>query len=202
MNGPSESERELLAEMKRAWAEQATFFSNSGKELREQWVVREFLRALRVVVADGELCSPQQHSAVDVRFRDAQFQVKEIPDPNIRRGAEVRETYERVMAANCLADTVGPGFVYEVPEPVSGYELLRDTARALSLKYALQAGTLDLLFYVTRTRVSVVLRHEVRRSDFGGLGWRSVSCLMGGNSVVLHASDAAPSFLRQANDDS
>ena len=196
MGGPSESERELLAEMKRAWAEQATFFSNSGKELREQWVVR----ALRVVVADGELSSPPQHGAVDVRFRDAQFQVKEIPDPNIRRGEDVRKTYERVMAADCLADTVGPGFVYEVPEPVSGYKLLRDTARALSLKYASQAGTLDLLFYVTRTRVSVV-RHEVRRSDFGGLGWRSVSCLMGGNSVVLHASDAAPSFLRQANDD-
>jgi hypothetical protein len=33
-----------------------------------------------------ELNSPDQRSKVDVHFRDARFQVKELTDPNMRRG--------------------------------------------------------------------------------------------------------------------
>ena len=104
-------EAALLAEMKRDWAEQFRFFSNPGKEEREQWIVKEFLAGLRVSFLDTELLSHPQASKVDVEVHGAQFQVKEITDPNFRRGDETKATYRRVMAAQTLQDTVGPGFV-------------------------------------------------------------------------------------------
>ena len=172
---------ELLADMKRAWAGQARFFSNAGKEEREHWVVTEFLVHLKVAFSAAELRSHPQASKVDVEFRTARFQVKEITDPNFRRGDEIRTTYERVMRAMSLQDTVGPGFVYDIPPPLSGNAVVRDTAAdlAASATYRDDKAQLDLLCYVTRTRTSLIEADEVRRSEVAAIGWRSISCLIG-----------------------
>lgn len=194
------SEAELLVEMKRAWSEYFLFYSNSGKDQRELWVVDEFLKALPVQFAPDELHAQPQHSKVDVEFRDARFQVKEIPDPNIRRGAEIKDTYERVMKAKTLQETIGPGFVYDTPPVVDGYELVRDAASgwAGNEKYREHKASLDLLFYVTRPMASGVGLNEARVSELSLLGWRSVSCLTGRRALVLYASPSAPLFLQVA----
>ena len=191
------SEANILAEMKRAWSDNQQFFSNAGKEERERWVVSEFLTYLPISFDTYELRSHAQQSKVDVEFRGARFQVKEIPDPNFRRGDEIKSTYIRVMNANTLQETVGPGFVYDVPPIVSGYDLVRDTAVDLaeSETYKPHKATLDLLCYVTRTRASAIMAIDVRPEDFSALGWRSITCLMGNQALVLFSTAGAPSFL-------
>jgi hypothetical protein len=193
-------ESALLAEMKRAWAEQFQFFSNKGKEKREHWIAHQFLALLGLSFSDAELRSHPQASKVDVEFREALFQVKEITDPNFRRGDETKATYRRVMAAQTLQDTVGPGFVYDIPPPVSGYELVRDAAVELgeSARYRSQKAHLDLLFYVTRTPTSPISSNDLGRRQLAATGWRSVSCLIGQQAVALHAAADAPKFLRAA----
>ncbi|CAH1073398.1 conserved hypothetical protein [Candidatus Nitrotoga sp. 1052] len=196
----STSEAGILAEMKRYWAESHRFYSNPGKEDRERWVVEEFLNCLSVPFTNDELQSHPQYSKVDIEFRQARFQIKEIPNPNFRRGDEIKDTYRRVMEAKTLQDTVGPGFVYEVPPVVSGYGLVRDNAHKLAFeeKYIDCKANIDLLFYITRTRASIVEMKDVKIEELSPLGWRSVSCLMGSRALVLYATLEAPAFLHTA----
>jgi Putative endonuclease, protein of unknown function (DUF1780) len=198
MGEPTADETALLAEMKRSWSENLRFYSNAGKKERERWVVAEFLARLPVPFEPNELRSRVQKSKVDVEFRDARFQVKEIPDPNFRRGDEIKTTYHRVMNAKTLQDTVGPGFVYDVPRVESAYDLVRDTARELacSATYKDHKATLDLLCYVTRTRASVISVKEVKPEELSPLGWRSISCLIGNQAMALYMGPGAPMFLQ------
>lgn len=198
MDEPTADEKAVLAEMKRAWSENLRFYSNAGKEERERWVVAEFLTRLPVPFDPNELRSHVQNSKVDVEFRDARFQVKEIPDPNFRRGEEIKTTYRRVMNAKTLQDTVGPGFVYDVPRVESAYSLVRHTASELacSATYKDHKATLDLLCYVTRTRASLVSAKEVKPEELSLLGWRSISCLIGTQAITLYAVSDGPTFLQ------
>ena len=188
-------QEDILEDMKRSWEANFHFFSNRGKEERERWVVTEFLSRLTIPFSIEELHSDEQSSKVDVLFREARFQVKEILEPNAKRGDEIRTTYYRVMKAKKLAETIGLGFVYDVPTPVSGYDLIRERVKELSAKYDSVKRTLDLLFYVTRTRVSIVQKDKVNTEDLSIFGWRSISCLMGNHACVLFAQTDAPSFL-------
>lgn len=183
--------------MKNSWTEQLRFFSNAGKEERERWVVAEFLGLLSVMFTADELRSPEQQSKVDVAFREARFQVKEILNPETHRGAEVKETYHRVIAAQTLQETVGPGFVYDTPSPSNSYDLIREKARELGLSetYRKHKHDLDLLFYITRTHTSRIQPKEIKISELSILGWRSISCLMGNQAHVLFARSDAPCFL-------
>lgn len=194
----SPSEADLLAEMKRSWAESFHFYSDKGKEERERWVVGKFLNLLSVTFVPDELHSPPQQSKVDVEFRLARFQVKEIPDPNLRRSGENKDTHRRVMEAKTLQDIVGPVFGCDVPPVISGYNLMHNTLRELALSgtYEDDKATLDLLFYVTYTRASVVRMQDIKLGELSSFGWRSVSCLMGSQALVLSARLDAPTFLR------
>jgi len=194
------TEEKLLAEMKRNWEDNLQFYSNAGKEARERWVISEFLSCLSIPFTPEELRSHEQKSKIDVEFREGRFQIKEITDPDIRRNAEIKTTYERVMNAKTLQETVGPGFAYDIPSIVSGYDLVKERARDLasSDKYVECKSNLDLLFYVTRTRASIIKPFEINREELSSLGWRSISCLMGRDAMVLYASCQAPIFLREA----
>lgn len=193
-------ESELLAEMKRDWIEQLRFFSNPAKGERERWVVNEFLVHRGIACSDSELRSHHQASPVDVEFREARFQVKEITDPNLRRSKEIKTTYQRVVDAKTLQETVGPGFVYDVPPPVCGYTLVHDAARTLAgrVPYRAHRSQLDLLFYITRTRTSPIAADQVRLDEMASIGWRSISCLVASQAMVLCASPASPVFLQEA----
>lgn len=193
------NDAEFLEEMKRSSASDFHFFSNLGKEERERWVVAEFLSLRAVDFSVEELHSREQQSKVDVEFRDARFQIKEIVTPGARRSAEVKATYQRVMAAKSLQETVGPGFSYDVPPVADSCELIREKAEELAIdrRYLEVKKTLDLLFYVTRTRASHFEQGAIDAVEFASLGWRSISCLIGGKAVVLFAREDAPDFLRQ-----
>ncbi len=191
-------ETDLLEEMKRSSASDFHFFSNARKEERERSVVQEFLSRRSVVFAIDEIKLQEQNSNVDVKFRDAHFQIKEILVPGYRRSAEVEATYRQVMAAKTVQDTIGPGSVYDVPPSVDGYDLVRHEAQKLAedRRYVQAKGTLDLLLYVTRTRVSLVQQTKVNYGELSAMGWRSISCLMGDRALVLFGQVGAPAFLR------
>lgn len=195
---PPPTEAEFLEAMKRSWASDFHFFSNAGKEKRERWVVHEFLSRRSITFSKEEIQSHEQKSKVDVEFRDALFQIKEIPEPGSLRSAEVEAIYRRVMEAKSVQETIGPGFVYDVPPPVNGYELVRDKAKELAYdaRYLGIKGNLDLLLYLTRTRVALVQQSEVNVADLSAFGWRSISCLMGNQAIILFARIDAPEFLR------
>lgn len=190
---------ELLDVIRRSWDKEMRFFSNAGKEERECWVVGEFLRNLSVSFSEQELISFEQHSKTDVGFREARFQIKEIMNKGSRRGAEIKALWQQAKTASRVEEIVGAGLVYDNPPPIRGYELICDRARTLATsgKYDLDTRqSLDLLFYVTRTNASPIQSTEIKRDEFISLGWRSVSCLIGSESLVLFTQDDAPELLR------
>jgi hypothetical protein len=192
------TDAEILEAMKRSWASDLHFFSNAGKEERERWVVKEFLDHLTIKYSVEELFSHEQKSDVDVQFRDARFQIKEITNPGCRRGAEIKATYQHVMKAKTLEDTIGPSFISDIPNVLNGYEVIRDEALKLAKdpRYVQSKAELDLLFYLTRSRVSIVQSAEIKEEELASLGWRSISCLMGEKALVLFARTDSPEFLR------
>ncbi len=196
--GTYRTDAELLAAMQASAYEELLFFSNRKKEDRERWVVSEFLRRRSVNFLDTELKSPDQHSKTDVHFRGANFQVKESLNPGTNRGNEVKATYQRLMAAATLEQVVGPQFSYDVPSPTTVYELVFGAASRLvnEPKYVDVKRDLDLLFYVTRTRASLIRADEIDAKGLSSLGWRSISSLAGSQAMVLFSQMHAPSFLR------
>lgn len=146
------NDREILDHLlKSAW-EDVEYFSNANKEARERWVVSQFLSVLDVKHQEGELQSLEQHNKADVRFRNAFFQVKELPDPDLRRGKMYKDVYNSIKAAKSLDEVSLVGDVRDVSPIASMYELVLEKARELanSATYEMSKGELDLLIYVTR----------------------------------------------------
>ena len=186
------TDKELIEIERRRRKEQVRFFSNAGKPERELWVVREFLLNLSVPALEDELISASQYNDVDVIFRDANFQLKEIADPDCRRSSEIRADLVRAEAA------IQPNELFEIPsardiEWVDTYPLI--LKHAANVRY-LQARrrNLDLLFYVTHRYA--FLDQSKQPDELSSLGWRSISCLHGPAAYVLVAASDAPSFLK------
>lgn len=168
------------------------FFSNDAKPERERWVVREFLKNLSIPFSEGDFTSAAQSDDVDVVFRNARFQVKELTDPDCRRYSEIKEDLKRAE------DAIRPQDLFDTPISydlvwVDAYPLIHD--RATNNQYPPRSSRrVDLLFYITRTHAFLA---PSRQSDnLSSLGWRSVSCLIGKRSYVLAAASHAPLFLR------
>ena len=97
-------------------------------------------------------------------------------NPGKKRGDEIRAIYERLNEAAKLEDAIGPPLVYDVPSPTTIYSLLSDEASRLASdpRYAVTKRELDLLFYVTRTRSSLIRQEEIETEHLALLGWRSI----------------------------
>ena len=196
-----QSDAEILGAMLESAYEELQFFSNKGKQGRERWVVSQFLERYQLAFVASELTSPHQQSKTDVRFRDANFQVKEILTPGSKRSDEVKATYEGLKRAKKLVEVRTPQFAYDVPPPTSVYALVSAEAANLASeqKYRGTKVDLDLLFYVTRIAASPIRDEEIDSSQLARLGWRSISCLAGAQATVLVTQPHAPAFLRAAH---
>ncbi|MDR7119497.1 DUF1780 domain-containing protein [Rheinheimera soli] len=191
------NEREILKHLQKSAWEDVEYFSNRKKEERERWVVSEFLSVLGLEYHDAELQSLEQDNKADVRFRNALFQVKELPDPNLRRGKMYKDVYKSIKEATSLQDVLLVGDARDVPPLASIYELVLEKAAELanSETYKASKSGLDLLIYATRTRASLIQSHEIKGEEFSDLGWRSVSCVNSKQAVVLFSSQFAPVFI-------
>lgn len=183
---------EIIEEIRRERAELVRFFSNAAKPERERWVVNKFLKTLSVSFSEHELVPQNESNDVDIVFREANFQVKELPEPNCRRSSEVREDLKRAETVTKPMELFGPlvvtDIVYEDAYPsILGFASNRRYSPAARAK-------LDLLVYVTHHHA--VLNRAAQPTELSSLGWRSISCLFGPHAYVLVAANDAPTFLR------
>lgn len=191
------SDEEILSEIKLKSKEELEYYSNPNKPEREKFVVRLFLSILGVGFMETELNSPEQSSKIDVSFRDAAFQVKELMNENYRRGRDIKKIWKSVENAKTLQEVSLISESYDVPDSVRMIDLVYQEAlrRANESKYIKEKGNLDLLFYVTRTRASLIQENEVQVHKFSELGWRSVLCVNEKQAVILSSSALAPRFI-------
>lgn len=196
-------DEEILQAFKEAAADDLRFYSNLGKPERERWVVSELLRQLSIPFAESELVSPDQESKVDVLFRSANFQVKEIVDPGLQRGRVAKEAFNGLKEAKTLEEIrLPPVVVRDVTPPAQAYDLVLHKAKKLSeeRRYKRAKEQIDLLFYVTRTRTALIQPHQPNAQHWREIGWRSVCCLIGKQAKVLHSTKSAPQFIRDLDE--
>jgi hypothetical protein len=193
------TDEEYLEAQRKARAESVEFFRASNKPERERWVVREFLTNLGLGFADTEVGSPGQDPP-DVKFREANFEIKEILSKGRRRHQEYKEGLQKALDAESPSDLVE---MY-TPRDVAVFDVCSgvytEVKKLAEMKYAADTPkALDLLFYVNITDVS-----GLRETPFPDLapidrlGFRSVSFLMGFRSCTLSAAADAPPFLHSA----
>lgn len=194
------SEEERLNQIRNIQNKEAYFFSNKGTKDREKWIVSEFLTRLGVLYKSTELISEEQASKIDISFRDASFQIKEIPDQDIERTKEARQLKEYADKADSIKNSFPPLKAKDIPPITDGYELALNKCQSLSEngKYSDHIRkNLDLLIYITRTRSSIIKRDGINGDDFKSMGWRSISVLMCDKSNILYCHETSPEFLRE-----
>jgi hypothetical protein len=189
------NDRKILDVLQEGYRRDIDFYSNAQKDVRERWIVSQFLLDIGVEYTSDELQSLEIDNDVDVIFRDASFQTKEITDPNLLRDRDLKSVYRSIKAANEIDDVNWINEPRDLPAVTSIFELLIADATSLSKRYA-SKQKLDLLFYVTRSMASILLEEEISTDIFSELGWRSVSCLNSKQSVVLYASSVSAEFLK------
>jgi Putative endonuclease, protein of unknown function (DUF1780) len=187
-----------LAERRRALEESVDFFSSKNKLEREKWVVGETITNLGIEYSDDELV-PVSDEPPDVRFRGAEFELKEIMDPDRPRHLEYKKALQKARATSDPVDLLQP-FTPRDVTLTEIYEKLLGGTSELRSKYApATCRNLDLLFYVNLEDVMGLV--ETPFSDVTSLRsqpWRSVTFLMGRRTCVLVARDDAPEFLKAA----
>lgn len=174
-----------------------------GKEKieKEEWPVTYLLSHLQIAFDSSELVV-EPEEPVDVAFRNARFQNKEILDKGRKRTDEYREAIRRAERAERpedLHESYTP--VKMCVEQVGDRVVAEVAALNEEMKYApSECVRLDLLFYFNLQNVHVVgdvvskkaMQSEQLRK------WRSVSVFSHDFAFVLFASESAPDFLRSA----
>ena len=177
----------------RSLKESLSFFSNREKLDREKWTVRRLLRALNVEFAEEELTGGDE--PVDIYFRDARFQEKEILDENRRRTDEYKKALEVAKAAKDQSEL---SELYD-PIDISFSEVVQkcfDYAKRLlsESKYGpLECKKIDLLIYFNLMNHLVVPPTEIEVKE---LEFRSLSVVSNRYCMVLYARKDAPKILR------
>lgn len=173
--------------------------SNSMKPERERMVVRAYLRCLGIPFADDEIVASTDEP-VDVLFRSAQFQIRDIVG-NRLRGKEWAEREQRYQAAQSMSDVMDP-YTPSAAIPFDrAAKMVADALAGKAQRYApASTAGLDALVYVDlanshlwplEPRPASAVTDELNRQ-----GWRSVSMLSLPYGAVLTASPNAPEFLK------
>ena len=140
-------EAEYLKRLYEHAIESRRIFSNKMKEERERMVCRAFLRCLGVQFHEDEIVAPYTEP-IDICFRSAKFQIRELMEPNRKRGDELKEFQHAVQNATSIEDVMTS---YSPPRPVSFQALVDEVADALrekAAKYGKGCRDLDALVYV------------------------------------------------------
>ena len=185
--------KDLTEELKEAMA----FFSGGNKWNREKWVVEKLLSSLAVRYNESELSECDE--PVDVTFRDARFQIKEMmqfPAAEYRRRHdEYRSALHKAEAAETLEALTSLTPYRQVTWDQIVTESLLET-KAKIQKYPLEARReLDVICYYNR--------HDHFETDaptpkFEAIDCRSFSIVSNKSVMVLFAAASSPAFLQAA----
>jgi hypothetical protein len=192
----SKTDTEFLESLRKHATETRTFLGNKAKPERERSVCRAFLRAIGVAFEEPELIAPTEEPA-DVAFRAARFQIRELLEPNRRRGDEWKEKEKKYSEANSLNELLEP---YSLPTSVELRILVPEIVQALSekaKKYGVGCSTIDALVYVNLKNQYLAAHSDIPNLDnLRSQGWRSVGLLFPPYGIILFAGPMAPDFLR------
>lgn len=196
----SATDKEYLEKFRNYATEVRTFLSNKMKPERERSVCRAFLRTLGIPFKESEVIAPA-NEPVDVLFREARFQIRDILESDHRRGdvwKDKQRKYETATSIDEAIETDPP----PMPFPVDLNTLIHEVTAALSVKankYGITCQDLDMLIYLDlRKRFLAAESAQLRVEPLKAQGWRSVSLLFPPYGVVLYAKPEAPDFLKAA----
>ena len=176
-----------------ALKESLAFFSNPEKLNREKWVVRRLLQALRVCFKKEEMTAAQE--PVDVAFRDAGFQVKELLDEGRRRTDEFKKRIEAAESAKDYSELSE----HYTPKNIAFSEIVRRCSLYAEKllkesKYGpRECKSIDLVCYFNWLDHDVVPPIDVPKKE---LAFRSLSVVSNRYCAVVYASPVAPALLR------
>jgi putative endonuclease (uncharacterized protein DUF1780) len=178
------------------------FFSNACRAYRERLRCAMFLRALGVPFVIEELISVLDGSPdrIDVKFREARFQMCERFDPGRRRQAEANARVEQLTAAKTLDDALlGYPSDYVPMSHAEAYSRITEALAKKASSYGVAAcAKLDALVHM-----QLHWRYLDSGSPLAGYEallhqcWRSVSLVLRFSSRVVYAKESAPTFLRE-----
>jgi len=188
-----------LAELREHATETRLLLSNPRRADRERMVVRAYLRCLGIPFADDEIVASTEEP-VDVQFRAARFQIREILGDR-KRGKDWADREDRYHAAKMVSD-VAEAFTKSIAVPYD--EAVEMVTKALAEKvmhYApASSARLDVLIYIDlkNSHLWPTKPRDVidSLSELDQQGWRSASMLFLPYGVVLTARPNAPDFLR------
>jgi hypothetical protein len=145
------SEKSYLDSLRGHAAETLLYLTNELETERERAVCRAFLRSVGVRFIEDEIKAPRPEP-VDVAFRDARFQVRELLEHGSRRGDWWKQRQTRWNNARSMAQTLEP-MIY--PKPMKRSELVDAVSDALAAKgkrYGVSGcSALDALVYMNLT---------------------------------------------------
>jgi hypothetical protein len=196
MNDDEPTDEDYLIAVRKAREESVRFFAACNRPERELWVANEFLTNLGVDFTQDEITHVTDDPP-DIRFRGAEFEIKEILDPDRRRHADFKAALEKANAATSPCDLLE----HYTPRDITYDEIyahVEANVANLTVKYAPGArARLDLLFYVNLEDVHGYIGTPLPSPDqLRKHGFRSVSFVMGLFSGVLMATESAPDFLK------
>jgi hypothetical protein len=166
------------------------------KPQRDRAVIRALLRVLGVAFAEAEVIAPVE-APIDVRFRQAQFHLRELCDHPRRCAWQEEDT--RLHLARTLAARG------DLRHPAVGMDLTSSIAYVTAALaqhaawYGVRCVGLDVVVAVDGHHG--VLAPPAQAPEIGALilqGWRSVSVVCPPSGIVLYAASGAPDFLRAA----
>lgn len=191
------SENDYLESLRAHAADTVHYLSSELKPERERAVCRAFLRCVGVSFADEEIVAPSTEP-VDVSFRDARFQVREVMEEGRRRGDEWKLRQTRWNRARSMDDITEASVSSSPMQYIELIEIVTQALEGKSKKYGkTQCSNIDALVYVNLTATRFLDPMTVRGNASGleGQGWRSVSILFPPYGIVMSAGAGAPSFL-------
>ena len=166
----------------------------SMKSQQDRAVVRALLRVLGVTFTDAEIIAPVI-APVDVRFRQAQFHLRELGDHPWgwawpAQDTRVPQTQTHANRGN-LRTTAG-----ERARAVSIAHVTAALAEHAAW-YGARCIGLDVVVTVEGDQAVLTPPAQVREIDaLAQQGWRSVSVVCPPYGMVLSATSGAPAFLR------
>lgn len=186
---------EYIKQQIKALEESVAYYRPGNQAELDSWVVGSFLENCGIEYESSEIVVPDADPP-DVRFRLADFEVKEILDPGRKRHAEYKAALAKAQKATDLSE-LSESYT---PVDLKLSELLtklETKCEELRCRYAPDVKRhLDLLVYVNLQHIEriipdIPLASQVLESS----GWRSISFVKGHLSGVVCAAADAPNWL-------
>jgi len=183
---------EIICEVIRHKEATIAWFGQAGKQERERFILRGFLRCLEISFEVQEIKSLQDQFP-DVEFRGAEFEIKEMLDPDRRRHDEYKDALKKLKETkNIQIKPYQPVFVTfnEVEQRIES--VLKD----LCHKYPEnQRSTTNLLIYFNLQDVMLDTKREWVPSSLVRNSWQSVSVVSSSWCYVFDSAREAPEFI-------